>query len=554
MEVLIDEFCDIFVSYRFKDGELISRKVADALKDMGYSVYHNTDRNHKGTFPDRLKRVISNSKDFLLIVTENCLERLIADSDPDSPDWVKEELQEAMKLGKNIIPVMIEGIDWPHLAGLSEEAASLINYLSRRENIKLPFNFEKEPPLILLCGKLDSKPNAGGKFRHQKNDPKYVNLDVLCTRLKQEANEGNPAAMYQLAIFYRNGLAGEARDSVNEYYWLKKLLEVNDESDEVKKYKAHALWYIGDMYYCGEIPGEKQSFIEAYKYKEMASQVCPEDSSFNASLLFMKSWVVGVEFDYNDIVRSFKNINNLESADVLIILHQAEFYDRYGDFARAIDLYSRVYHIYNGAAYRLGMLYLYGVDTTPPDPNGIAAAYFLKEAADNGHTEAAFQLGHLYFQPPMSKTRTKNIHQNIEKAMKYFKIAANNNHSGAQYFLEWIYCYGVGIKRDVAKAIEYGEKAAKSGSENPIFTLMHLYQFEECQNYERAYYYAVKAAEAQQEAALCAGYFLLFGCGCEPNLHEAKKYFKIALKQHSLEAEYMLNLIREIEEKGKTSQ
>ena len=202
MEAFEDEIFDIFVSYRFKDGELISKKVADALKDMAYSVYHNTDRNHKGTFPDRLKRVINNSKDFLLIVTENCLERLIADSNSGETDWVKEELSEAMKLRKNIIPVMIESIDWPHLAGLSEESASLINYLSSRENIKLPVNFEQAPPLILLCGKLNSKPNAGGKFRDQKNDPKYVDMKKLLDRLINEANEGSLAAMYQLSSFY----------------------------------------------------------------------------------------------------------------------------------------------------------------------------------------------------------------------------------------------------------------------------------------------------------------------------------------------------------------
>lgn len=91
METSRDEgVFDVFVSYRFKDGELISRKVADALKDMGYSVYHNTDRKHKGKFPKRLKRVIDKSKDFLLIVTENCLERLMADKDSGETDWVKE--------------------------------------------------------------------------------------------------------------------------------------------------------------------------------------------------------------------------------------------------------------------------------------------------------------------------------------------------------------------------------------------------------------------------------------------------------------------------------
>lgn len=545
MEALTDEIFDVFVSYRFKDGELISRKVADALKDMGYSVYHNSDRNHRGKFPDRLRRVIDNSRDFLLIVTENCLERLIADKDSDSPDWVKEELLEAVAQRKNIIPVMIESIEWPHLSGLSDEAASLISDLSLRENIRLPVNFEKEPPLILLCGKLDSKPNAGGKFRHQKNDPKYADMKKLIEHLTAEANEGNPAAMYQLAVFYRNGLGDTPRDSVKEYHWLQKLLKVNDESDELKRYKAHALGILSSMYYCGDVPGEKQSFTKSYKHEQMAIKLCPNDFPSN---ILMKLRGCAVEFDYEDIISTIEGMD-LGNADVMIIHHLAAFCENYGDFARAIDLYSRIYHIYNEASYRLGRLYLLGVDANPPEPNGTLAAFYFKEAVGKGHTEAAYELGRLYFHPPISKTRSKNIRQDIEQSVKYLKIAANNNHTGAQYLLGWIYCNNLGV-HDVAKAIEYAEKAARNGSIDAMIDLITLYLFNECQNYERAHYYAIKVAQSNRTAALRAGYFFLFGCGCEPNLDEAKKYFSMALEHGVLEAEYMLNLIKEIEEKG----
>ena len=549
MELLKDEIFDVFVSYRVKDGELISRKVANALKEMGYSVYHNTDKNHKGRFPDRLKRVIDNANDFLLIVTENCLERLIESSDSGGTDWVKEELLEAIERKKNIIPVMIADVDWPKdYSGLSNNAASLIRDLSVRENIRLPVNFEQEPPLILLCGKMNSRRNAGGTFRNQKYSPKYIDMNLLLTRLQDEANNGNPAAMLQLASFYHNGVAGEPRDSANEYYWLQKLLKIDDESHEVKNYKAHALWNIGREYYDGEVPGERQSFVKSYKYTEMACQMCPDDFPSHALL---NVWGAGAEFDYKNIVSIFERID-IESADAGTIWEIAEFYNRYGKFARAIDLYYRIYNTNPAASYKLGRLYLLGVDSNPPEPNGIAAAYYFKEAADKGHIEAAYELGRLYFNPPVSKTPPKNIHQDIEQAVRYFKIAADNNHPEALYFLEWLYCHNLGTEQNYAKAIEYGEKASRDGSIYPMFELIRLYQSKECRNYERACHYALKAAKGNRRAALSAGYFLLFGCGCEPNLNEAKKYFSLALEQGILEAEYMLNLIKEIEEKGST--
>ena len=99
------------------------------------------------------------------------------------------------------------------------------------------------------------------------------------------------------------------------------------------------------------------------------------------------------------------------------------------------------------------------LDSTHPEPNGIAAAFYF--------TQAAYFLGKLYFDPPMSKTKSKNIHQDIERAVKYFTIAANNN-INALYYLELIYSYNLGadsgIQRDFTKAVEYGEKAAKNES------------------------------------------------------------------------------------------
>lgn len=545
-----ETFADIFVSYRFSDGELISRKVANALKDMGYSVYHNSDANHRGKFPERLKTAIRKAKDFLLIVTKDCLSRLIADDASDGPDWVKEELSEARKRKKSIIPVMIDSVDWPkNYSVLSSEAADLVRDLSVRENIRLPVNFEQESPLILLCGKLDSKRNAGGKFRHQKNDPKYIDMKTLLEHLTKEADEGSPAAMYQLAIFYRSGLGGESSDNVKEYYWLQKLSEVDDDSDEAKKYKAHALWHIGAMYQKGEIPGEPHSYIKSYSYKEKAAQLFPDIPLSN---MMMKSRGSGTAFDYEDIIRTFEN-TNIESMDATAILSQANFFYKYGDFSRAIDLFSRIYHIHNEAAYKLGKLYMLGLDTTPPDPDGVAAAFYFTQAAEHGHAEAAYFLGRLYLDPPISKTK-KNIYQDIKQAVKYFTIAADSKHTDALYYLEFIYSHDLGIKRDFAKAIEYGEKAAQNGSINAMAELARLYQYEECKNYERAYYYAVKAANGHRRAALYAGYFLLFGCGCEPDLSEAKKYFQIAFDKGLLEAQYMLNLIHDIEENGRLTE
>ena len=134
--------------------------------------------------------------------------------------------------------------------------------------------------------------------------------------------------------------------------------------------------------------------------------MCPNEYLDSSTL--MKSLGSGVEFDYEGIISTIESVD-LESTNVMVIFHFAAFYEKYGNFASAIDLYSRIYHIHNDASYRLGKLYLLGVDTTPPEPNGTLAAFYFKEAAGKAKATIDGFLGKLYSNLPTSKIKSKNI-------------------------------------------------------------------------------------------------------------------------------------------------
>lgn len=105
----MEELYNVFISYRTDPvGQLISQRLADDLKSLGYSVYHNSDRNHKGRFDERLQKMIEGCQDFLLILSEECLKKLLR-SEP--VDWVREELFWALSHNKNIIPVYVEHLN-----------------------------------------------------------------------------------------------------------------------------------------------------------------------------------------------------------------------------------------------------------------------------------------------------------------------------------------------------------------------------------------------------------------------------------------------------------
>jgi hypothetical protein len=112
---------DIFISYRRDGGFETASLIAEKLRNAGYNVFFDLESLRAGKFNEQLFRVIENCKDFVIVLPKDGLDRCVNES-----DWVRLEIIHAMKHGKNIIPVMLSGFQWPETmpAGLEE----LINF------------------------------------------------------------------------------------------------------------------------------------------------------------------------------------------------------------------------------------------------------------------------------------------------------------------------------------------------------------------------------------------------------------------------------------------
>lgn len=98
---------DIFISYR-RSSYPTANLIATRLKAAGYSVFFDIETLRSGKFNEQLYHVIENCKDFLLVLPPNALDRC-----SDAEDWVRLEVCHAMANNKNIIPVMLNGFEWP---------------------------------------------------------------------------------------------------------------------------------------------------------------------------------------------------------------------------------------------------------------------------------------------------------------------------------------------------------------------------------------------------------------------------------------------------------
>ena len=100
--------CDIFISYRRDGGDMTAMYIFQELKDRGYQAFYDVEVLRSGKFNEALLANIRACKDFILILSPHALDRCI---NPD--DWVRQEIAEAIRLEKNIVPILLNGFQFP---------------------------------------------------------------------------------------------------------------------------------------------------------------------------------------------------------------------------------------------------------------------------------------------------------------------------------------------------------------------------------------------------------------------------------------------------------
>jgi len=87
-----------------------------------------------------------------------------------------------------------------------------------------------------------------------------------------------------------------------------------------------------------------------------------------------------------------------------------------------------------------------------------ARTYFRK-AAEQGHAEAASQLGDLYYEG-------NGVPKNFAEALKWYRIAADKGYAYAQYSLGFMYEHAQGGTENIYEAVNWYRKAAGQGDES----------------------------------------------------------------------------------------
>ena len=98
----------------------------------------------------------------------------------------------------------------------------------------------------------------------------------------------------------------------------------------------------------------------------------------------------------------------------------------------------------------------------PPTPQ---LERFYHEAAIRGSVDAVYGTGKLYME------------KDISKAIGFFELAATQGNTYAEYQLGKIYCFGLGVPRDLDRGMEWLRVSAEHGNQHAASLLRHVQQY-----------------------------------------------------------------------------
>ncbi len=114
---------DAFISYRRDGGSDAASVIQLELEKFGKIVFLDVAELQVGRFDEKLLEVIENSDAFILLLSENSLDRCANKS-----DWLKREIVFAIEKNKKIIPVILPGFSYPEakMLGLFPDSMSIL--------------------------------------------------------------------------------------------------------------------------------------------------------------------------------------------------------------------------------------------------------------------------------------------------------------------------------------------------------------------------------------------------------------------------------------------
>jgi hypothetical protein len=120
----------VFISYRRSDTTGEAGRLADSLESLlgAACVFRDADDIPAGEdFAVFLERELTATEVTVVLIGKKWLAELNSRLGRPEPDFVRIEIATALKLGKRVIPVLLQGAELPSAASLPDDLRALVN-------------------------------------------------------------------------------------------------------------------------------------------------------------------------------------------------------------------------------------------------------------------------------------------------------------------------------------------------------------------------------------------------------------------------------------------
>ena len=469
---------DIFISYRRQGGSSYARLIKNDLEKQGFRVYLDMDEQNGLDYREEVLARISETPNFLLLLTKECIDRCWEEG-----DMVLEEIINALRHGKKIIPVATEDFEYPkHWPKEIEKVRFIDNviYYERvpRTTIEIIVSrlnlgrdaVESDTAISLSTGV--GKP-AAAEAPSQGHEAAEEQIEI---EPSEEASQN-----FEVGEIYYLGV-GVRKDLKTAFNWYRKAALGGSEE---------AIRRMITMYYSGE--GVEKSLVMSYKWT-------------------LKAVELGLACGYNALGCCYRDGDCVERN-----IHTALEY-----FDKAVELGYPIAR--SNAAY----IYLTGQDGIDVDYR--KALSYVEKSPEVNDFYGVFLLGYIY-------CNGFGVAKDREKAEYYYRMSADGNDSVGQYHYAELLLES-DSEADHREAVQWLRKSALYGSFDwARYRLGQLYREGKVvpKNAAEAFKWMKSAVENSSidEAWVALGQMYEHGEGCTKDYEQALAAYQKAVQLNS---------------------
>ena len=226
----------VFISYRRDGGEMTAQYIYEHLTRFGYEVFYDIESIKSGNYEDVIGKGITDADDVIILLPKGSMERCM-----EKGDMVRFEIGESLRQGKNIIPVVLRGFQFPEK--LPEDISEIVyieqhdftemrNIKGRLEKLRRGLKSKPKAAVHTITNKTLIRPITDS--RNSMQGGTYVRrgelLDKIQASLETEASDDYGQIDKHMVVLSAMGGAGKsemarayAYEHMGEYleiFWL----------------------------------------------------------------------------------------------------------------------------------------------------------------------------------------------------------------------------------------------------------------------------------------------------------------------------------------------